>query len=168
MKKGTLRNSAGYASHQSPKSPSWIIEREAMRLFSDRLSRTILAVYHARRSAQSEEFFVPPQIAKLNRLTPTDLNWALDKLEGKLLSTVNRKKGKWRKVRLLPEFEKEVTSSDKTRHCNRGVEGVLLPDEERLSYDKDRILELAFDPQRKTSDEIVEALTGIVGQKGGR
>ncbi|MDQ8191574.1 hypothetical protein [Roseibacillus persicicus] len=164
MKKGNQRRSAAKASHPAPKSPSWAVEREAIRLYSDRVSRAILAVYHARRTAQSEEFFVAPQIAKLNRLSPADLNWALDKLEGKVMTTVSSKKGRWRTIRLLPHLEKGVMAPGKQSHHGEGMEGALQPDEERLSYDKETVLNLAFSSDGETSAEVLEALNIIAAQ----
>jgi hypothetical protein len=100
------RNSGNTPS--APKSPSWVVERDALRLFGDRKSRAILAIYHARRSAKKSEFFVHPDIAKLNGLSPSDLNWALGELEGKLVETVKSKQGRYRTLRLLSQFEDEV------------------------------------------------------------
>lgn len=79
-----------------------------MREFGDRRTRAVLAVFTSRRSARSEVFFVPPQIAKLYRLSPRDLCWALGVLEGSLLQAVGTTKGKFRKIRLLPEWEGRV------------------------------------------------------------
>lgn len=132
-----------HPSRSATKSPSWIAERDALRLFGDRKTRAILALFHARRSARAEEFFVPPHIAKLNNLSPGDLNWALDKLEGKLVVTRGSKRGKWRMLRLLPELEEAFTKPAPQEARRDGGAGKLSSDEERVVFDKADILRRA-------------------------
>jgi len=81
------------------------MERDLLCQFGDRRTRAILAIMMARRSAQTTEFFVPPEIADRFGLTARDLCWAYNDLEGKLLKTITSTKGKFRRVRLLPEVE---------------------------------------------------------------
>lgn len=87
---------------------SWITERNVLREVGDRRTRAVLAIFHARRSARKETFFVPPQIAAIYRLKPADLCWALDALDGVVVETVGTTKGKFRTVRLLPRWEQRV------------------------------------------------------------
>lgn len=121
----------------SPKSPSWIVEREAIRLFGDRKTRAILAIYHARRSARKAEFFVHPDIAKRWDLSPPDLNWALDRLDGKLVETLDSKNGRFRIIRLLPQFE-EATAS--TGSGSKRPDSLLFPDEEPVEIDHEEVM----------------------------
>lgn len=130
MKKDT---SGELPSRSAPKSPSWIAERDALRLFGDRKSRAILAIYHARRSAKKTEFFVHPDITKRWNLSPTDLNWAVDKLEGKLVVTIGSKKGRYRMLRLLPQFEE--TASSTGSHPERSSTSPVPLGEERIEID---------------------------------
>lgn len=130
MKKDT---SGELPSRSTSKSPSWIAERDALHLFSDRKARAILAIYHARRSARKTEFFVHPDITKRWSLTPTDLNWALDRLEGKLVETIGSKKGRYRMLRLLPQFE-EASSSYASRPERSPTSPVPLGDK-RIEID---------------------------------
>lgn len=124
-------------SHSAPKPFSWIAERDALRLFGDRKTRAILAIYHARRSAKRQEFFVHPDIASLNGLKPADLNWALDKLEGVLIETITSKSGKYRLLRLLPQYEEPVGKP--TTEIQRIRTPVPLG-EERVDIDTEAIL----------------------------
>ena len=90
---------------------SWLPERDMLSKFGDRRSRAILAILAARRSSGRKEFFVPPQIAELFHITPRDLCWALDDLEGKVTETLGSIQGKFRKVRLLDEWEEQLNST---------------------------------------------------------
>lgn len=129
-----------HPSRSAPKSPSWIAERDALRLFADRKTRAILATYHARRSAKRQEFFVHPHIANLYGLKPADLNWALDKLEGVLLETTKSRKGGYRMLKLLPQFEEAVgkPASDGPQAGRVSVLGAQ--DEERVIIDTEAVL----------------------------
>jgi len=88
-------------------------ERDALREFADRKTRAILAIFTSRRSSGKKEFFVPPHIAELYRLTPRDLAWAYEKLEGLCINTVNSKMGKFRIVRLTDEWEARESQETK-------------------------------------------------------
>lgn len=98
-------------SPSSPQSPSWISERDALRLFGDRKTRGILAIFAARRSARRTEFFVHPKIASLFDLSSNDLSWVMDRLEGKLVEVTSSRRGKYRRMRLLPAFETNIANS---------------------------------------------------------
>lgn len=147
-------------------SPSLDAERTALRLFGDRTTRAILAVFHARRCAQGKEFFVPPHIAKLNGLSPSDLSWALGKLEGKLVVTQYSEKGKWRMLRLVPEFEEDFaqgTIQDNRRHVGTGK---VRPDEERVVFDKADILRRAASLRDEMPFEFLQSLKRVSPQPG--
>lgn len=96
-----------------PTTISWITERDILRELGDRRTRAVLAILTARRSSGCLEFFVPPHIATLFRLSPKDLCWALKDMDGTLLRTVGSTKGKFRKIRLLPEWENQVEAEKK-------------------------------------------------------
>lgn len=96
-----------------PRTISWITERDILRELGDRRTRAVLAILTARRSSGCLEFFVPPHIATLFRLSPKDLCWALKDMDGTLLRTVGSTKGKFRKIRLLPEWENQVEAEKK-------------------------------------------------------
>ncbi|MDB4544886.1 hypothetical protein N9Z83_02980, partial [Akkermansiaceae bacterium] len=81
------------------------------------------------------------------------------------LTTVSRKKGKWRIIRLLPHFEEEVTARNKPRPRDCVPHGAPPPDEERLSYDKEGILDLACSIDRGTPPDVAEALNEIAAQR---
>ena len=119
---------------RSPSPPSWIVERDAIRHFGDRKTRAILAIYHARRSARKAEFFVHPDIAKRWGLSPADLNWAIDRLDGKLMETLDSKNGRFRIIRLLPQFEESTASG------NKRPDSLLSPDEEPLEIDHEEVM----------------------------
>ncbi len=99
---------------------SWVTERDALRTLGDRKARAMLAVFTARRSARNEVFFVPPQIADLYGLKPRDLCWALNALEGALLTTIGAAKGKFRMIRLLPKWEDRVRAEISSIRPRRG------------------------------------------------
>ena len=124
------------SSLSAPRSPSWVVERDAIRLFGDRKTRAILAIYQARRSAKKSEFFVHPNIARDNKLRPSDLNWALDHLEGKLMETLDSKNGRFRIIRLLPQFEESAAS---TASGNKLPYSLLFPDEEPVEIDHEEV-----------------------------
>jgi hypothetical protein len=130
-----------YPSRSATKSPSWITERDAIRLFGDRKSCAILAIYHARRSARAEEFFVHPHIAKLWGLSAADLNWALDKLDGKLVETIHSKSGRYRTLRLLPQFE-DTDSKASDSYPKKLPSTLVAPDEERVEIDTAKVMAL--------------------------
>ncbi|MDB4759250.1 hypothetical protein OAF99_02805 [Akkermansiaceae bacterium] len=90
--------------------PSLAQEHAALEQWGDRKTRTILAVFHARRLAKSLEFFVSPKVAEFHNLKPKDLNWGLERLEGKLTITVEQRKGRFRRLRLLPCYEASTTN----------------------------------------------------------
>jgi hypothetical protein len=90
-------------------------------MFGDRRSRTILAIMAARRSSGREVFFVPPQIANLYGLTPRDLCWALDDLEGRVTVTVGSKQGKFRQVRLADRWEKLLSAMHRASRRTSGA-----------------------------------------------
>jgi hypothetical protein len=129
--------SGKHRSRSAPQSPSWIVERDALRLFGDRRSRAILAIYHARRSANRQEFFVHPDIAGVNGLSPADLNWALDKLEGVLIETLMSKSGKYRLLQLLPQYEEAIV---KPYTEYQRITPPAPPGEERVFIDTDAVL----------------------------
>lgn len=87
------------------RSGSWVVERDALTQYGDRKTRAILAVFTARRSSKKKEFFVSPHIARHFNLSARDLYWALDKLEGELVRTLDSKTGKFRLLSLMPEWE---------------------------------------------------------------
>lgn len=122
---------------RSPKSPSWIVERDAIRFLGERKTRAILAIFHARRSARKAEFFVHPDIAKRWGLSPADLNWALDRLDGKLMETLDSKNGRFRIIRLLPQFEESAAS---TASGNKRPDSLLPPDEEPVEIDHEEVM----------------------------
>jgi hypothetical protein len=121
------------ASRSASKSPSWIAERDALLLFGDRKTRAIIAIYHALRSAKKAEFFVHPDIAKRWSLSPADLNWALDRLEGKLVETVGSTKGRYRMMRLVTQFEETASSSGS--HPEKSSPSPVTLGEERVEID---------------------------------
>ena len=108
---------------------SWIVERDILSELGDRRTRAILAIVMARRCAGLPVFFVPPHIATRFLLSPHDLSWALRSLDGQLVETVGSTKGKFRRLRLLPEWEKRATATSKTaqpdnnRESKRDVPG---------------------------------------------
>jgi hypothetical protein len=128
------------ASRSTPKSPSWIVERDAIRLFGDRKTRAILAIYHARRSAKKAEFFVHPDIAKVNGLSPSQLNWALGELEGVLIETLDSKKGRYRTIRLLPQFDDAVADSEGGAAAKVSIPSPAVAGEERVHIDTAEVL----------------------------
>ncbi len=164
MKGRGEKNGTSKASHPSAKSPSLAVEREAIRQFGDRRSRAILAVFHARRCAQQTEFFVSPQIARLNRLSPTDLNWALDKLEGEVVETLEKKNGKWRVLRLLPEFEQAETAPSRAPHPGLDATADLQPDEERVVYDQEHGIRQAASLDGEMPPEVLDVLNEIASK----
>lgn len=166
MKKGGNKGGTSKASPPTPKSPSWVVEWEAIRQFSDRISRAIIAIFHARRCAQTAEFFVSPQIARLNRLSPTDLNWALDKLEGKVVEALRKKNGKWRVIRLLPQFEQARMAIPGATHPSQEATGALQPDEdeERVVCDQEDVIRHAVSLEREIPSEIVHVLNEIASK----
>ncbi len=131
---------SGRPSHSQsvPPTISWITERDILREFGDRRTRAVLAILTARRSSGCPEFFVPPHIAALFYLTPKDLSWALQDLEGKLVNTRSSIKGKFRKVCLLPEWENRVvverkltpTKADLLAQRGHGAEPSITKDPE--------------------------------------
>ena len=92
--------------------PTTTQERIALERFGCRITRTVIAVFHARRSAKQKEFFVAPQIAEYHELNPKDLNWALGRLEGQLIETLEARRGRFRRIRLMPEFEYSATGDE--------------------------------------------------------
>ena len=88
-----------------------VVERDLIRKFGDRRTRAVLAVVTARRSAGTPEFFVAPGIVALYRLSPRDLNWALDDLEGVLTVTDNAVKGRYRRLHLVPAWEERLATA---------------------------------------------------------
>ncbi len=127
----------GAPSRLAPKSQSWVVERDAIRDFGDRKTRAILAIYHAQRSAKRQEFFVHPDIARVNGLSPADLNWALDKLEGVLIETLTSKSGKYRLLRILPQYEQAAGEPSAETQF---VSCTVSPGEERVFIDTDTVL----------------------------
>ena len=111
-----------------PTTISWITERDILRELGDRRTRAVLAIVTARRSSGCLEFFVPPHIADLFKLTPKDLSWALQDLEGKLVNTRNSIKGKFRKVCLLPVWENRVGSEGLRRNIDPDSENTATPE----------------------------------------
>lgn len=90
---------------------SWIVERDILSELGDRRTRAILAILMARRCAGVPVFFVPPHIAARFSLSPQDLSWALRSLDGQLVQTVRSTKGKFRHLRLLPEWEERAVAT---------------------------------------------------------
>lgn len=121
-----------------PTTVSWITERNILREFGDRRTRAILAILTARRSSGSLEFFVPPHIAGLFNLTPKDLSWALQDLEGKLVNTRSSIKGKFRKVCLLPAWENQVGSEGQRRNVVAESENAATYEELLIGKPADR------------------------------
>lgn len=146
-----------------PENPTLKAEREALRTAGDRKTRAITAVFHARRSARATEFFVPPHIARLHGLSPSDLNWALDRLERVVVETVEKRQGKWRILRLLPQYEdaQEVTHTSSRRADN------LDPGEERVIFSKDslRAVTASLTSEPSPDPEVITALRDIAAQK---
>lgn len=85
--------------------PWFIIERKAIAKHGGLISRAIMAIFHARCTAGVYVFCVTPDHAKLYSLSPTQLNWALSRLEGSLIVTIEAKRGGPRLIRLFPEWE---------------------------------------------------------------
>ena len=139
-----------HPSRSASKSLSWIVERDALRLFGDRRSRAILAIYHARRSAKRQEFFVHPDIARVNGLSPADLNWALDRLEGVLIVTTESRKGGYRLLKLLPQFE-EVAGKPASDDPQTGRVSLPTPDEEQVIIDTEAVLARASGLRTETA-----------------
>jgi len=143
------------------KSLSWIAERRALREFGDRRTRAILAIFVARRSAKRREFFVHPSIAQLHGLNPSDLNWALDKLEGDMVETLESRNGRFRTIRLMARFE-EIERECATRNRGRGrICRRSNPDEERVTFDKGDLLERLSSAPRETETEVLKTLREI-------
>lgn len=118
-------------SKQLKPSGSWVVERDALKEYGDRKSRAILAIFTARRSSGKKEFFVSPHIADLYNLTPRDLNWALNKLDGIFINTIESKPGKFRLICLTPEWEAREANKAKARqnhptNMNNGEELVII------------------------------------------
>ena len=128
------------ASRLAPKHPSWIVERDAIRLFGDRKTRAILAIYHARRSARKTEFFIHPDIANVNLLSPSQLNWALNELEGVMIETLDSKKGRYRTIRLLPQFEDAAAESEGGVTTKVSIPIPAVAGEERVHIDTAEVL----------------------------
>ena len=164
MKKRYHNRLGGKSSHPVPKSPSLVAEWDALRLFGDRTSRVILAIFHARRCAQTEEFFVAPHIAKFNNLSPKDLNWALDRLERKLVVTRSSKKGKWRMIRLLPQFEEAVRTTAIQGTWAQEAADDLQANEERVTYDREYILGEAASSNNEMSPAVIKTLRQIASR----
>jgi hypothetical protein len=75
----------------------------------------------ARRSSGREVFFVPPQIANLYGLTPRDLCWALDDLEGRVTVTVGSKHGRFRMIRLANTWEEQMSATPRASRRTSGA-----------------------------------------------
>ena len=153
-----------HPSRSAPKSPSWIAERDALRLLGDRRSRAILAIYHARRSAKRQEFFIHPDIAKVNGLKPADLNWALDRLEGVLIVTSKSRKGGYRLLKLLPQFEEVVGKPASTSPQTGRVSTTVAPDGEQVMVDTEAVLARAAGLRTETahhqvSQEVLDVMS---------
>lgn len=149
----------------SPRSPSWVAERDALRELGDRKTRTILAVYLARRSARRLHFFVHPDLAKLYGLSPSDLNWALDRLEGELVETLGSKKGRYRKLRLIPDFENSVGNEPHPQHdFERKSKRASLHGEKLIPH-SDLLVRQPPDSQRGLAPEIIETLRQLGATK---
>jgi len=152
------RSLARSPSWSAPKSPSWIVERDSLRLWGDRKARAILAIFHARRCARKEEFFVHPDIAKRNGLTPSDLNWALNKLEGKLLETVKSQNGMYRVIRLLPQFEAVEDGPGEQSRQSGPRASYAVPEEERVQFSDEDILARVHSGKAGYLPEVVAVL----------
>lgn len=120
---------------------------------------------HSRRCACNEEFFVGPQIAKLNDLSPSDLNWALDRLEGQVVTTQSRLRGKFRRLRLLPHFESKVMECSGRNAASPSAIPKGHPDEERVYVDTDEVLARAGAAKCEPSDEILETLRELASEQ---
>lgn len=146
---------------------SWIVERDALLQFGDRRTRAILAIFASRRGAGKPVFFVPPHIAEYFRLTPRDLFWAHSELEGKLLETIGSKRGKFRRVRLLPEWEERETSTRTWRQGDRkqasavSVEAANAPPEVAVMLADLEVLEQLAPQPNEFDISIVETLIAI-------
>ena len=134
MSKVKHTHTTSQKSKRKPSSGSWVVERDALKEFGDRKARAILAIFTARRSSGKKEFFVPPHIAELYHLTPRDLNWAFKKLEGQITDTSGSRKGKFRHVRLTPEWEDRETGGGDMANRQASSDG---SDEELVVIDKD-------------------------------
>lgn len=164
MKKAAQKPETNSASRSMPKSLSWVVERDALRKCADRKSRAILAIFHARRCAKTVEFFVPPQIAKLNGLTPGDLNWALDRLEGLLVKALGKKKGEWRIIQLLPEFEAAAVDSS-SRGRKNGSGSQFSSDEEKVTLDEEGAFRCAISAGEAMDSEVAKVLSEIASHR---
>lgn len=163
MKSSTPSPKGNPRPRPQPESPSWVAERVALREYGDRKTRAILAVFLARRSAHKEIFFVAPSIAQLHNLSASDLNWALDRLEGDVLETRESRRGKFRTIRLLPRFEEEVVVVEGIR---RGRRRPRRPDnvtlgEERVYFNKEQMLARISSPERESAPRVLETLRAI-------
>lgn len=63
-------------------------------------------------------------------LTPRDLNWALDTLEGKVTETQTSLTGKFRRVRLLPHWESQQGEAEVSRAAKKSRTARSTPSEE--------------------------------------
>lgn len=113
-----MRAFGGKLKGKVAKLESWVTERDALVAFGDRKARAILAVFMARRSAKRNEFFVARSIAERFGLGVRDLNWALDKLEGELVETVESRKGRFRVIRLTVDWG-ETVDAEKSKVLGR-------------------------------------------------
>ena len=96
------------------------------------------------------EFFVHPDIAKVNGLSPGQLNWALDRLQGSLIETVESKSGQYRTIRLLPQYENAIAES---KDCAAAKSlPPTTPDEERIIIDTEAVLARIGQARMETAD----------------
>lgn len=161
MSSGEHTQSREQDSKRKASSGSWITERDALREFADRKTRAILAIFTSRRSSGKKEFFVPPHIAELYRLTPRDLAWAYEKLEGLFINTVNSKMGKFRIVRLTDEWE--ARESQKTK-VSKQVVSNKDSDEERVTIDRETIKLAALQSSHAMDPGVEDTLRQLVAE----
>lgn len=138
------------------KSGSWVVERDALVEYGDRKTRAVLAIFTARRSAKKEEFFVSPHIARHFKLSTRDLNWALDKLEGCLVRTSDSRSGKFRSLKLMPEWEAREQGKSKAAPGSSHAE-----DGELLVVDKEKIMKQLERLPATTDEETTATLCKI-------
>ena len=83
----------------------WVLEVDLRSEFGSTLDRTIGAVLMAARLSKKEVFFVGRGARKRFGLSPNMLNKGLNRLEREsVLETVESKKGRYRRIRLLPQL----------------------------------------------------------------
>lgn len=84
--------------------PSTELEQKALREFDDRDGPAIKAIFDARRCEQYLTFVVEPIFLAFHGLSRPQMKRALDRLEGRLIKTVDIERGT-RVIRLLPDWE---------------------------------------------------------------